>query len=961
MFGTLGTVGAVGRENRLAFVGGERTAPGASGESEQRLEVLRFCGDLGREEGFLLPSDLFLEQLDVEEHDPRAVVRFAVVLHESLIGDWGGERLLAHKLQFAPQSVDLRPARVVEQEPTQRLVLAAVQEHAPLGVSRDDQLKENRRWEQRAKFRSRPGSFGGDARMYDLRGQRVARRRFGDRLGQSPAAARGSDQESLDGGRFRTGFIEAHVGAEESRQRERLLQLCRQVLQIDDDLGTGSRHQSGPWHWPPLRVLAEFESGRLLDGRAQLGMLRKHQRRPVTAFQSQPVPNHERVGLGWQRDHPEERLTGGPLNPLAGDHATQILPRGKAVADRECRIFAVVALEQLVLHGLDRRQDRCRISGGRSPFFSHEGEHVGRQTGVRQTRGHVAQISQCLPQVRSRDMQQLERDPIATGWVSIGDSARDHQLGRDRTRPGDSHGSFLSGMHEERSRGQCRPGLDWFRSRVHEDRRFGTKAPRFQFGPSRAAVAPFGEERRSGGRFQEAPAGLVLVRPGVPLQQIGHQFGDAPGSLIAGCFADRPFDERAVGPVVFVRKHGQEEQFAALNRDPALEGNRARFRDFGLREDTFRRGPLGLDLLLGRLESRLPPLLLGFNLGRFLLPLNRQTIDFRRRGRLSAEPGPECRQISRVELFLGGNSGDVGGAATGEPITVLQGRREMRPQRRLTVGAGMAGVEAAERFESLLGPIRALGGRGEAKARGQQHGPRGNVASGQVVAFDQTGSHRHRVADVRKPLAANAVGGKLASPRRPHVDAGEIADRVVVLGVAQPSQRHRTGVAGPRGGFRIERRRDPAHQLFPLGRGRLRRILRRHVAQTQPLGDVTEHLGLGEDRLGRPEAREIEIVVPGFLPVTVPAGYDEQRVDLPDIRLPEIVLTLGRGRDESEARQHREREPWPTAPGVKRLLQPCRWARCQTSHTTSHQIRSLWLSMCFCSSAVAAATSPATR
>ena len=79
------------------------------------------------------------------------------------------------------------------------------------------------------------------------------------------------------------------------------------------------------------------------------------------------------------------------------------------------------------------------------------------------------------------------------------------------------------------------------------------------------AVAPVGEERRRCRRFQKAPAGLVLVRPGVPLKQIGNQIGDAPRSLFPGCFTDRPFDERAVGSVIVVRKHGQKEQFAALN------------------------------------------------------------------------------------------------------------------------------------------------------------------------------------------------------------------------------------------------------------------------------------------------------------------------------------------------------------------------------------------------------------
>ena len=69
MLDAVGTICVVGRENCLAFVGGERPTPGPVSESEQRLEVLLLCGNLGCEKGFRLPFDLFLELLDVEEHD----------------------------------------------------------------------------------------------------------------------------------------------------------------------------------------------------------------------------------------------------------------------------------------------------------------------------------------------------------------------------------------------------------------------------------------------------------------------------------------------------------------------------------------------------------------------------------------------------------------------------------------------------------------------------------------------------------------------------------------------------------------------------------------------------------------------------------------------------------------------------------------------------------------------------
>ena len=193
MLDAIFTIGLVGRENGGKFIGDERPAPGPGGKSEQRLEVLRFRSDLSRHKRLFLLLYLLLELLNVEEHNARAVVRLAVVLHESFIGYWGGERLFADKFQFAPQPVDLRSARIVKQESTQRFVLSAVKEDAALSVSWDDRLEEYGRRKQRTKLNSRLGPFRGDARMYNLRCQRVSWRSFGDRFGKVATATRGSD------------------------------------------------------------------------------------------------------------------------------------------------------------------------------------------------------------------------------------------------------------------------------------------------------------------------------------------------------------------------------------------------------------------------------------------------------------------------------------------------------------------------------------------------------------------------------------------------------------------------------------------------------------------------------------------------------------------------------------------------------------------------------------------------
>ena len=83
-----------------------------------------------------------------------------------------------------------------------------------------------------------------------------------------------SEQQSLDRGRLRAAGIEAHIGAEEPRQRERFQEWRWQLPQVDADLGTCLRDQGGRWHWPALRMMAKPEPARRLDGCPQFRVLR---------------------------------------------------------------------------------------------------------------------------------------------------------------------------------------------------------------------------------------------------------------------------------------------------------------------------------------------------------------------------------------------------------------------------------------------------------------------------------------------------------------------------------------------------------------------------------------------------------------------------------------------------------------------------------------------------------------
>ena len=81
--------------------------------------------------------------------------------------------------------------------------------------------------------------------------------------------------------------------------------------------------------------------------------------------------------------------------------------------------------------------------------------------------------------------------------------------------------------------------------------------------------------------------------------------------------------------------------------------------------------------------------------------------------------------------------------------------------------------------------------------------------------------------ELSKPAGVRGIHGELA--RRLQVHAGQIADRVVVLGVAQPVRQHHSGIAG------ILARLVGAHRLDPVDH-RLADIVRRLLRS--PFGGI---------------------------------------------------------------------------------------------------------------------------
>ena len=166
MLDALGTIGAVGREDGFAFIDTEGPTPGPGGESEQRIEVAGLGGGLIGEECCIILFQTFIKSLDEEVHLGLAFL--GIQLQQFRIHERVGGRVLAQEMQFAPETFQLRPAHLIEQESAQRLVLAVQHEKASLRIARDDRLKKHRRWKKGAKLRRWSCPLRGDARMHDL-------------------------------------------------------------------------------------------------------------------------------------------------------------------------------------------------------------------------------------------------------------------------------------------------------------------------------------------------------------------------------------------------------------------------------------------------------------------------------------------------------------------------------------------------------------------------------------------------------------------------------------------------------------------------------------------------------------------------------------------------------------------------------------------------------------------------
>ena len=123
----------------------------------------------------------------------------------------------------------------------------------------------------------------------------------------------------------------------------------------------------------------------------------------------------------------------------------------------------------------------------------------------------------------------------------------------------------------------------------------------------------------------------------------------------------------------------------------------------------------------------------------------------------------------------------------------------------------------------------------------------GDQLRGFEIPLDALVLHELHVAEVREPLAADRVARRVDADL--DVDAGQIANRIGVLGTGQPPDGHASGLAGVRGFVGFHGRSDPRRRRLALGvRRLLGRLERRHHAGLEHVGNLLPILEMLADR-----------------------------------------------------------------------------------------------------------------
>ncbi len=182
----------------------------------------------------------------------------------------------------------------------------------------------------------------------------------------------------------------------------------------------------------------------------------------------------------------------------------------------------------------------------------------------------------------------------------------------------------------------------------------------------------------------------------------------------------------------------------------------------------------------------------------------------------------------------------------------------------------------------------------------------------------QRGRHHQRLAGVAEALAGRAVDREFAH-RIEGLDRGQVAYGVGVLGVRQPAQHHRTGIAGGGARHLVESALDEGHQPAGLIEVGTRLALGRHLAIAELLEHAAPDPWMALDVPGVDMLLEVEVALVLGRRMAAQAVVFEQRAD----RRLEVAGGLLGGR------QLRQREGERAQPDQQRG--PRRWGAAHVS------------------------------
>ena len=126
------------------------------------------------------------------------------------------------------------------------------------------------------------------------------------------------------------------------------------------------------------------------------------------------------------------------------------------------------------------------------------------------------------------------------------------------------------------------------------------------------------------------------------------------------------------------------------------------------------------------------------------------------------------------------------------------------------------------------------------------------------VLREQGGRHDERAARVHEPFARRAIDGELAG-RFQRIQPCQVADRIGVFRIAEPTEHDRTRVAGIRPGLHLQVAAHPALESFTFRGGGLLRPSGRHLAAVDHLADALPGLCVLPDVGQRGERHEVEV------------------------------------------------------------------------------------------------------